>query len=424
MTLFDAPRSRFVFFSGALVLLLLLAACGANRYIRGNDDDTGDDDTGDDDTGDDDDTLADPCAGVDQVAGTEVALQTVASGFSSPVHVTHAGDGSGRLFVVEQAGRIIAIDDGGTGDRTTWLSITGSVSSGGERGLLSLAFHPSFESNGRFFVYYTRNGGDVVVSEFTVTDDPLQDTANAASERVLLTVDQPASNHNGGQVAFGPDGYLYISIGDGGGAGDTYGNGQRKDTFLAKILRIDIDKGDPYDVPSDNPFVGDSEHRAETWAWGLRNAWRVTFDRETGLMWIADVGQNQWEEIHVGVMGANYGWPEMEGNHCFNSGCDPTQFEPAVWEYPHSQGTSITGGHVYRGCVMPDLQGTYFYSDYNYFDSPLWSLSWDGKSASQGPVSISSTGGLISSFGEDEDGEHYLCDHSGGRLQKIVPAGR
>jgi glucose/arabinose dehydrogenase len=155
----------------------------------------------------------------------------------------------------------------------------------------------------------------------------------------------------------------------------------------------------------------------------MRNAWRVSFDRETGLMWIADVGQNLWEEIHVGVAGGNYGWPEMEGNHCFGGNCDPSKYEPAVWEYPHSQGISITGGYVYRGCVMPDLQGVYFYSDYNYFDSPLWSLTWDGKSASQGPVNLNSTGGLISSFGEDEDGEIYICDHPGGRLLKIVPAG-
>jgi len=401
-----------------LGLSLLTWSCSGNRYIRPNDDDTSGD-AGDDDTT----SPTDPCAGVQQVAGTAVALETVATGLSSPVHVTHSGDGTGRLFVVQQSGRVIAIAEQGKGDDTTWLDITSRVRSGGERGLLSLAFHPSFASNGRLFVYYTRTGGDVIVSEFTVSGNPLSDPADAVSERILMTVPQPASNHNGGQVVFGPDGYLYISTGDGGGAGDTYGNGQRKDTLLSKILRIDVDSGDPYGIPADNPFVGDAEHRPETWAWGLRNAWRVSFDRDTGLMWIADVGQNEWEEIHIGVAGGNYGWPEMEGNHCFQGSCDPSLYEAAIWEYSHPPGVSITGGHVYRGCVMPDLQGIYFYSDYNYFDSPLWSLGWDGTSATAGPVNITGVGGLISSFGEDEDGEIYVCDHSGGRLLKMVPAG-
>ena len=402
-------------FSSSLLSLVLASACAITPAPRGDDDTASDDD--------DSTAAADPCAGVEQVKGTSVSLATVATGLSSPVHATHAGDGTGRLFVVEQSGRVISLADNGSGDESTWLNISSRVSSGGERGLLSIAFHPSFESNGRSFVYYTRSGGDVVVSEFTVSGNALSDSADSDSERVLLVADQPAGNHNGGQLAFGPDGYLYISIGDGGGAGDTFGNGQRKDTFLSKILRIDVDSGDPYGIPADNPFVGDQEHLPETWAWGLRNAWRVSFDRETGLMWIADVGQNAWEEIHIGVAGGNYGWPEMEGNHCFNSGCDPSQYEPAVWEYPHSEGISLTGGFVYRGCVMPDLQGVYFFSDYNYFNSPLWSLTWNGTTASEGPVSLSKTGSLVSSFGEDEDGELYLCDHSGGRLLKIVPAG-
>ncbi len=399
-----------------LIVLLLGASCTGNRYVHPGDDDTSADD-------DDSTEPADPCAGIEQVKGTSVSVTSIASGLSSPTHATHAGDGSSRMFVVEQAGRVLAFTDNGSGDESTWLDIRNRVSSGGERGLLSIAFHPSFETNGRSYVYYTRSGGDVVVSEFSVSGSPLSDPADPDSERILLVAEQPASNHNGGQLVFGPDGYLYISIGDGGGAGDTYGNGQRKDTFLAKILRVDVDSGDPYGIPADNPFVNDPDHRPETWAWGLRNAWRVSFDRETGLMWIADVGQNAWEEIHVGVAGGNYGWPEMEANHCFQGDCDPDQFEPAVWEYPHADGISITGGFVYRGCRMPDLQGVYFYSDYNYFNSPLWSLNWDGTSATEGPVTMSSTGSLISSFGEDEDGEIYICDHSGGRLLKMVPEG-
>ncbi|MBJ95056.1 MAG: glucose dehydrogenase [Rickettsiales bacterium] len=409
-TLFS-PRLLLLAFS---CVMLLCVSCGSNLVGSGG--------------ANDDDSAAplplpDPCAGVAQTPGTSVRLEAIASGFSSPVHIAHAGDGSGRLFVVEQSGRIKALADNGAGTESTWLDISDRVRSGGERGLLSVAFHPEFTSNGRAFVYYTRSDGDVVISEFQVSGEPQSSAASASSERVLLVVDQPAGNHNGGQLVFGPDGYLYISVGDGGGAGDNFGNGQRKDTLLAKLLRIDVDSGDPYGIPADNPFVGDAQHRPETWAWGLRNAWRVSFDRQTGLMWIADVGQNAWEEIHIGVAGANYGWPEMEGNHCFNSGCDPSAFEPAVWEYPHSAGISITGGFVYRGCSMPDLQGLYFYSDYNYFDSPLWSLRWDGKQASEGPATLSSTGAFVSSFGEDESGELYLCDHAGGRILKMVPAG-
>ncbi len=375
---------------------------------------------------DDDATDSGLCDGVEEVAGTSVTLETVATGLSSPVHVSHAGDGSGRVFVVEQAGRIVELDSAGS--QRDWLDIAGQVGSGGERGLLSVAFHPAFAGNGRFFVNYTDGSGSTTVSEFGLSGaDTATSLADSGSERVLLTQSQPAPNHNGGQLAFGPDGRLYIGLGDGGGGGATFGAGQNPETMLAKILRIDVDSGDPYSVPDDNPFVGDGEHFDETWAWGLRNPWRFSFDRQTGELWIADVGQNEWEEIHIGQAGGNFGWPEMEGNNCFTSGCDPSQFEPAVWEYDHSPGGggqwgySITGGHVYRGCRMPDLRGLYFYSDYNYIDSPLWSLAWDGSTATEGPAEMSAIGGLVSSFGEDEQGEIYLCDHSGGRLLKIVP---
>ena len=344
----------------------------------------------------------------------------VATGLSSPVFVTHAADGSDRLFLVEQGGRV-RVAGATAGAWTEWLDLRSRTSAAGERGLLSIAFHPQFASNGRLFAYYTNSTGDTVVSEFTVSGNPSTDLPAVASERILLTQSQPASNHNGGQLAFGPDGHLYIGLGDGGGAGDTYGNGQNTGTLLAKILRIDVDNGDPYAIPTDNPFVSSPSFPGETWAWGLRNPWRFSFDRETGLMWIGDVGQNAYEEIDVGVAGANYGWPEMEGNHCYTAGCEPALYQAPVYEYEQPVGRSVTGGYVYRGCAMPDLVGHYFYSDYNYFDSPIWSLAWDGENATAGSANLSSTGTLISSFGEDEQGEVYIADHSGGRVLKIVP---
>lgn len=387
-------------------LLLLLLALPALGCPPADDDDT---------TADDDDV--DPCEGITGTSGTSVDLETVAAGLSFPVHVTHAGDGSGRLFISEQNGRVMALSGGET---SVFLDIQSRVSGGGERGLLSVAFHPDFEVNSRFFVYYTANGGGgTVVSEFGLDGDG---NGDPATERVLLEQTQPAGNHNGGQIDFGPDGYLYIGLGDGGGAGDTYGNGQRENTFLAKILRIDVDSGDPYAIPDDNPFIDQGDHRPETYIWGVRNPWRFTFDRKTGDLWIADVGQGEWEEVDIGYAGANFGWPEAEGNHCYTPGCDLSEYEGAVFEYGHAAGISITGGFVYRGCRMPDLQGVYFYSDYNYFNSPLRSLTWDGgPSADPGPVSLTGTSGLISSFGEDEEGEMYACDHTGGRLWKIVP---
>ncbi|MCP4869032.1 MAG: PQQ-dependent sugar dehydrogenase [Proteobacteria bacterium] len=369
-------------------------------------------------TDDDDATGApDACEGIEGVSGIDVALDVVTTDLSSPVHMTHAGDGSGRVFVVEQGGEVLVVEDGSA---SIWLDIDDRVNAGGERGLLSIAFHSSFSANGRFFASYTGDGGTSYISEFGLDADG---NGDPDSERVVLQQSQPAGNHNGGQIAFGPDGYLYIGFGDGGGAGDTYGNGQNPDTFLAKILRIDVDSGDPYGIPSDNPFVGDADHLPETWAWGLRNPWRFSFDRETGTMWIADVGQGDLEEISLGAIGGNFGWPEMEGNSCYTAGCNPSDFEPAVHEYSHSEGISITGGFVYRGCTMPDLHGNYFFSDYNYFNSPLWTIrEADNGAIVAGDVTIQSIGGLVSSFGEDEAGEIYLLDHSGGRLLKIVPA--
>jgi glucose/arabinose dehydrogenase len=406
-------------------LAVLLFACGGSGTL--DDDDTAP--TDDDDAVMDDDDVAQDCEGIEPVSGTDIAFEEVISGLSAPVFVTHAGDGSGRLFVCEQGGRISVWhpDDG----LSTWFDIRTRVVDWSELGLLSVAFHPDFESNGRAFIYYNEQAGDLtwVVSEIVVTGDPATDAVDPDSEMVLITGEQPASNHNGGQVGFGPDGYLYIGLGDGGGAGDSYGNGQRKDTFLSKMLRIDVDASGAgefgnYGVPADNPFVDDATHRPETWAWGLRNPWRFSWDRQTGDLWIADVGQNMWEELDRGVAGANYGWPEMESNHCYNAGCDPSEFEPAFFEYGHSTGISITGGYVYRGCVMEDLLGVYFYSDYNYWNAPLWTLHLNETSASGGPISIAYTDILISSFGEDERGEIYVCGHGDGRVYRIVPATR
>lgn len=390
----------------------------------GRDDSRGPEDTSAHDTAGAEDTPdagPPPACSETPVGGTGIALTEVADELTAPVHVTHSGDGTRRLFVVEQTGRIVVLS--AASEPSVYLDLTGRVSTGGERGLLSVAFHPAFATNGRLFVYYTDAAGDTVVAEFTV-DEPLTGTPTVESETLVLAQEQPAANHNGGQIAFGPDGYLYVGLGDGGGAGDTFGNGQKPDTLLAKILRVDVDaESGPYGIPADNPFVDDASHRPETWAWGFRNPWRFSFDRETGELWAGDVGQNEWEEIDVVVAGANYGWPQAEGNHCYTEGCDLEAFTGAVWEYSHADGgVSVTGGHVYRGCRMPDLEGVYLFADFNYTDSPLWSLTWNGTTAAAGPVQLATTGALISSFGEDEEGELYVADIRGGRLLKIVPA--
>ena len=363
------------------------------------------------------------CDGITTTPGVAVETSTFAIGINVPTDIVNAGNGSHRLYVTSQTGTIYAYDE--SGNRFDFANLTDRVGygPGSERGLLSLAFHPEYASNGRFFVHYSNSGGDTVVSEFTAVDG----LANPASERILLTANQPAGNHNGGKIAFGPDGYLYIGLGDGGGAGDTYGNGQREDTLLAKILRIDVDdtSSGAYGIPADNPFIGQGNHRPETWAWGLRNPWKFSFDRETGDMWIGDVGQNAWEEIDIGRSGANYGWADTEGNHCYGGSCDLGQYEPAIYEYGHGTGISIVGGHVYRGCAMPDLQGVYFFSDTPWSgNSPLWSITWDGvNAAQQGPVWINQIVGRVTTMGEDERGEIYIGEYTNGQIYKLVPSG-
>ena len=345
-----------------------------------------------------------------------VRLQPLATGLESPVYVTHAGDGSGRLFVVEQAGVIRIIRNGRLLARP-FLDVRSRVISGGEMGLLSVAFHPQYASNGRFFVNYTANSDSLrtVIAEYRVSDAP--DVAGRA-ERVLLEIAQPYRNHNGGLNLFGPDGMLYIGMGDGGSGGDPHNNGQRLDTLLGKLLRLDVNGEAPYGVPRDNPFVGRAGARGEIWAYGLRNPWRFSFDRATGRLFLADVGQNRWEEINLLEKGGNYGWRLMEGAHCFNpeTGCSTTGLILPIAEYGRELGCSVTGGYVYRGTRIRDLVGRYLFSD--YCTGRLWSLRESGGRWVMGE--LRATGLTVSSFGEDQAGELYVVDHRG-TVYQIVP---
>ena len=353
-----------------------------------------------------------PAAAVAQTIGTEI----VAEGFEAPVFVA-APSGDERLFVVEQNGLIWIIEDGTVSERP-FLDISGSIRHRGEQGLLGLAFHPDYANNGRFFVNYTDRSGDTRIVEFVVSGDP-----NIASEapRPILAIDQPASNHNGGWIGFGPDGYLYIATGDGGGAGDGYGNGQNQDSLLAKILRIDIDKGDPYAIPPGNPWAVLSG-AAETIFWGLRNPWRASFDGTN--LFIADVGQGQWEEVTVVSTtdaGANLGWPIMEGTQCYQANqCDQTGLTLPVHEYSHAAGCSITGGYVYRGAAIPALVGHYFFADYcSGFVSSFRYLDGEIKDYRPWTTEIGDIGNPTS-FGVDDAGELYITS-TDGRLYRIVP---
>jgi glucose/arabinose dehydrogenase len=350
-----------------------------------------------------------------------VALQPIATGLSFPLYLT-SPPGDERLFIVERGGAIRIRKSDGLVD-APFLDLTAQVSTDGERGLLGLAFPADYAASGRFVVHYTNLEGDTRVSLFRVSDDP--DLADPASESVLLAVDQPFSNHNGGQIAFGPDGFLYVGLGDGGSSGDPEGHGQRLDELLGSILRIDVAGGAPYVVPPDNPFVATAGARPEIWSLGLRNPWRFTFDRATGDLYIADVGQSQWEEIDYSPApdagrGANYGWSRMEGMHCFGAaGCDPAAFVLPVLEYDHGSGCSVTGGAVYRGAAIPELQGHYFYADF----CQGWVRSFrveGGQAVDQAEWPTLRPGGIVPSFGEDAAGELYVLTGEGG-VFKIVP---
>jgi len=325
----------------------------------------------------------------------------VANGLTRPVDLQSSFDGTERLFIIEKYGAIRIFKDGLLSPQP-FLTIDDRVDDGSnEMGLLGLAFHPNFEQNGYFYVNYTGEGGHTRISRFTASGD----IADPNSEQVLMVIDQPFPNHNGGAVAFGPDGYLYLGLGDGGAAGDPFKNGQNTDSLLGKILRIDVNNGDPYSIPADNPFGN------EVWAYGLRNPWRMSFDRATGDLWIGDVGQNQYEEIDYlpagSPGGANFGWSIMEASYGYDGVAQPGLLLPAA-EYSHDFGCSVTGGYVYRGS-MPEWNGIYLYGD--YCSGTVWGLILvDGQWQSQ---VLFEADLRITSFGEDEAGELYLVSDTG-----------
>ncbi|MGA7075994.1 MAG: PQQ-dependent sugar dehydrogenase [Halobacteriota archaeon] len=342
--------------------------------------------------------------------------------FRDPVGIYNAGDGSNRLFVVEQAGVIKVFENNeSVTAATVFLNISDRVTSGGELGLLGLAFPRQFNESGFFYVYYTAdNPLRSVVSRFSVSQANGRQ-ADANSEQVLLQVDQPFPNHNGGQISFGPNGYLYIGLGDGGSEGDPFGNGQNRSTLLGKILRIDVSSASGssnYSIPRDNPFVGNLQaYREEIYAYGLRNPWRFSFDPVTGRLWAGDVGQNRIEEIDIVKSGGNYGWNIMEGSLCYSppSGCNQTGLSLPIWEYNHTIGYSVIGGFVYRGATFPELTGAYVYGDYG--SGRIWTLRYDGKNGTNSE--LAGTGLHITSFGVDQKGELYICASDGNiyRLQ-------
>jgi glucose/arabinose dehydrogenase len=361
--------------------------------------------------------------------GPVIQLVTVAMGLESPVQVTHAGR---RLFVVEQPGRIRLFDDAGRLLPRPYLDVRDRVTFQGECGFLGVAFHPDFARNGYFYVDYTTGRGVALRTVISaVHADPAAVSADPASERVLFEIPQPYPNHNGGQVAFGPDGMLYIGMGDGGSAGDPQNRAQDPRQLLGKILRIDVTaRRDPYAVPNDNPFVADPRFRPEIFALGLRNPWRFSFDRATGDCFAGDVGQNSFEEIDVIRAGGNYGWRIREGLHPFRGNERPPVgplIDP-VAEYGRDKGQSVTGGFVYRGKKSPVLTGIYFYAD--YATGRFWGLRYEnGKVTANAELNLTWDGKPTrnrvqpSSFGEDASGELYVCDHSRGNVY-LMTAGR
>ena len=358
-----------------------------------------------------------PVTGIPPLAG-----RLVVSGLRAPLDLQSVPGDLERLYVVEQGGRIRVVRNGQVAG--TFLDVASRISSGGERGLLGLAFHPQFATNRRFFVNYTNPAGDTHISEFRATSP---DAADASSERILLEVGQPFANHNGGGLAFDNAGRLLIALGDGGSGGDPQNNGQKLSTLLGKILRIDVDAGSPYVVPADNPFRATAGAHPEIWAYGLRNPFRIAIDRPTGDLYIGDVGQNAVEEIDVDPGsrrgGLNYGWRITEGSRCFNpsSGCDTSGITMPIYEYSHGEGCSVTGGVVYRGCRVPALAGTYFFAD--YCSAFVRSLRFANGQATELRDWTSSLRGLDSptSFGLDAAGELYVVDQDG-EIYRLEPS--
>jgi glucose/arabinose dehydrogenase len=343
----------------------------------------------------------------------DLQLTSVASGLANPLYLTHAGDD--RLFIIEQRGRIRIMRNGAVLP-TPFLDITPLLSTGNEQGLLGLAFPPDYATSGRFYVYYTATNGDSVLARYRVGSNP--DLADAASREILLQFAQPFSNHNGGWIAFGPDGFLYVASGDGGSANDPQDNGQQLNTLLGKLLRLNVSGASAQAAPG-NPFATTSGARAEIWAYGLRNPWRASFDRQTGDLWIGDVGQSRREEINfqpAGSGGQNYGWRRFEGTLCgtTNTNCGSTEgFTMPVNEYDRALGCSVTGGYVYRGNLYPRLRGRYFFSD--FCSGRIWSIerSGSGASATYTRTEHLATGLPIASFGEDRSGNLYALAFNG-----------
>lgn len=372
-----------------------------------------------------------------------IGLEEIASGFLNPTHITHAGDGSGRLFVVEQGG-VIRIIENGKVLPVPFLDIRDRVESGGEKGLLSVAFHPRYKDNGLFYVDYTTSSSGGLYTHISRFKRKDYNHAASDSEVVLLRIAQPYSNHNGGQVAFGPDGYLYIGMGDGGSANDPHSNGQNTAVLLGKMLRIDVDHEEThrhYAIPKDNPFIVKKAGREEIWAYGLRNPWRFSFDSANGRLYLADVGQNAVEEINIIEKGGNYGWNIMEGDICtpgVNKDCNKAGLKMPIHTYRHPEGFSITGGFAYRGNSIPGLCGVYLYAD--YVTGKVWGLRYDGNKVTVNTELINlNSSNLpdimsrlvnklqgaslnISSFGEDQNHELYITDHKDGKIMKIISA--
>jgi glucose/arabinose dehydrogenase len=362
------------------------------------------------------------------LAELSLTLEEFASGLDQPIGMAVPGDGSGRIFILEKAGRIRIIENGQVLERP-FLDISDQVGSEEpERGLLGLAFHPNYAENHAFYVNYTNLDGNTVISRFHVrNDDPT--LAVPESETRILSLEQPAANHNGGHLLFGPDGYLYIGMGDGGASGDRFGNAQNTQTLLGAMLRIAPSTGGgaanepPYGIPEDNPFVEVPGVLSELWAIGLRNPWRYSFDAQTGELYIADVGQNQYEEINVQPAdspgGENYGWPILEGFQCYESeNCSTEGLTPPIAEYSHEGGNcSVTGGYVYRGQQYPAMEGVYFYAD--YCSGNIWGLRRTEEGV-ETRLLIEQSGALVSSFGQDEDLELYLLDMQGGTVYHLT----
>ena len=364
----------------------------------------------------------------------DIKLKLVVSGLLAPVSMACPKDGSNRLFICEQTGKIKIVKDGVVLKKpflNVGSKLDGANKVYSEKGLLGIAFHPKYKSNGKFYIYYSASEKDKafdhksMLVEYKVSADP--DIADPQPQKIILELKQPENNHNGGQLAFGPDGFLYIGLGDGGGAGDKHGekgNGQDLNTLLGKILRIDVDAKGPYAIPAGNPFAGTKDARPEIWAYGLRNPWQFSFDRKSGTLFCADVGQNHWEEIDIIKKGKNYGWRIMEGNHCHEpkSDCPLTNLEIPIAEYDHSVGISVTGGFVYRGTKIPSLQGKYIFGDWKgklfYLEEKSGKWFFNHLSADGKPNDIKTN---INNFGEDESGEIYVLTQK--TVGSILPNG-